>query len=303
MLDIIILSDSSKKEVIKTINSILYQFIDFDISINILDCNKKIEYDDLIDDYKKIIKINNLEYSFDGNYGKAKQYALENVTGKYIMFINSGDVFTHPFGLDILYKKIKMEKLDMVYCNYLLKTNNGYLYLKDDLYTINSKIYRINFLKTNNIMFNKSKLNNSYSFNKLLLINDAKIDFIDQAFSIVKNDNHPNYLYELDYIDNYIDDTVFIINNYAHKMNSIVLNKLSLKALFYIYFYYLKNGKITINNSKIKVLIDTYLKNRLTKSKENKIKVSCVNENLLELLIDSTITFHDFIEKMRREYD
>lgn len=288
MIDIIILSNSSKKDVLKTLNSILYQIFDGKIMIYILDYNKKIDYSDIVLDYSKVTSIKELKYD-DMNIGLAKQYALDNSKGDYIMFINSGDVLSFPFALDFMHSNIK--GYDIVYTPYFEKYDEYYKYIKSDEITINSKMFSKKFIVDNNIGFSDIKINISYSFNYLMKLKKAKMFYLDREVLITKSRNIiklDNGVYQLDYYDQYLNDVLFVIDN--TKKNSEIITE----ALYYSYLYYLANKKIKRKDD-LKRILDKY-----NFKDDTIIKKNCIsNDYLMNLLVNSSITFNEYLNRIK----
>lgn len=302
MLDIVILSNSSKKDVIKSLNSIFYQFINVKINVYIVDYNKKIDYTNIVNDYSNIIDIFELKCDEEINIGKAKQYALTRSKGKYIMFINSGDVFSFPYAINLMIEKIKNENSDMIYSNYYIKFKDGYVYIEDDKYTLNAKIYRREFLIKNKIKFNYLTANFSFSLNKLIELFNAKITFFDKNVFIVKDKNilsSKSGRYELDYFGLYLKDILFIIDYFYSKKLKIDNKKLSeilLTCIYFSYLYYLKNQK-NIEKKNIKKIYDLYLHNSLSTKEKNEIIIKCLDKvEILELIVNADVSFSEFLK-------
>jgi|GEM_PF-5568033 len=288
MIDIIILSNSSKKDVLKTLNSILYQIFDGKIMIYILDYNKKIDYSDIVLDYSKVTSIKELKYD-DMNIGLAKQYALDNSKGDYIMFINSGDVLSFPFALDFMHSNIK--EYDIVYTPYFEKYDEYYKYIKSDEITINSKMFSKKFIVDNNIGFSNININISYSFNYLMKLKKAKMFCLDREILITKSRNIiklDNEVYQLDYYDQYLNDVLFVIDN--TKKNSEIITE----ALYYSYLYYLANKKIKRKDD-LKRILDKY-----NFKDDTIVKKNCIsNDYLMNLLVNSSITFNEYLNRIK----
>lgn len=301
MIDIIILANSLYKEVERTINSILYQYMDNKkYNIIIMNYGTK-DYKDTISYFSKVIKLKELKINKKLDVCLAKQYALDKTNGEYVIFFNAGDVFSNPFGLELLYENIYKEKLDAVFSSYIREFDGKYKTIYEDKLFSYGKIYKRSFIKKNNICFINSDINNSLCFNRLFLLKSNKIKFLKESAYMVfeKNTINFNINYEVDCTKNYLNETMFIINNYMTNSNydNSIVGELSLTALYYAYINYLINKDfLKIGKKKLKKLIDIYDEHKLQKSKETIVKKSCIdNPVILDYIIDANLTFENFI--------
>ncbi len=152
------------------------------------------------------VKIINIENSGPSN---ARNVGIRECVGRYIMFIDSDDIYTHNM-VSIMYNLIEDKKCELVCCNYsniskekIINNNNitEHLYQKNELFEgieqminkkvfniIWNKIYKTDIIKSNNIYFDKNiELGEDYCFN---------IDYFEKINSLYVT-NQFLYLYRI----------------------------------------------------------------------------------------------------------
>ena len=306
---------NSEKTVSKSIISILEQsFKEFELVIvndGSIDNTRCVCERFLSDNRIKLININNSGPS------KARNIALDNCVGKYVMFIDSDDYYDKEM-LKVMYNSIENNDSDMVCCNYIEVHNGISKYTKPveqlncknkkDLYQmidflkkekklnmIWNKIYKREVLNKNKIRFDTNiEMGEDYKFN---------IDYFNIIENVnVINDYLYNYVFNIDSLcGKYRKDDFYIkLNNLQYHENMYIKNNYPLKNIYKYYLmvvmssintlfsnkcpmgYYDKISKIReyITNDKINEII----KCNFTKNLEQKIFYILIKYRLCRLI-------------------
>lgn len=148
---------------------------------------------------------------------KARNIGLEHVAGDYVMFCDCDDRFIHSYALHLYLKAIKQAMFDIVKTPFLEdQMIDGELKLirhDKDITFIHGKMYRVEFLKENDIKFN----------NELTIHEDA-------FFNVIANMLSEGNIHEMSpavYLWKYRDDSIvrqdkdaYVFKTYDHLMKS-----------------------------------------------------------------------------------
>ena len=180
------------------------------------------------DDYQELLKkYNNLKIVYhklntNNGPGIARQVGIELSQSKYIVFLDSDDIFADENSVKILYDAI--QGYDVVTSKIQEETMNGKVYWINDNIGLHGKIYRRSFLENNEIKFPNSRLNEDTFFNSLLVLFNA----------------HYNNINTLTYIWRYNTNSITRKDNNNHINNDRIT-----------YCVMVDDGNITINENTI----------------------------------------------------
>ncbi len=200
----------------------------------------------------------------NGGVGKARNIGIKEASGSYIFFIDSDD-YLEKECLEILYKNIKDEDLDIL-CgnffivkkdesklkNYMIKPgeytniteNFIYEYFFENIgSSIWGKLYRASCIK--NERFNKTKMGEDVFFNIRTIINNKniKIGIIDYPiYNYYENTNSVSYRK----IENLVDNWQIEIDTIL-KSNSPIKEYLIGMQLYRLYNEYVHNASLGTN--------------------------------------------------------
>lgn len=242
MIDIIIPAYNAFETIEFTLDSIVKQSFKDNLNIYIVDDCSTSTYDYLKDKYKEVT-INILRYKTNKGPGYARQYGIDHSKSKYIVFIDSDDLFDNPLSLEEMYNAMEKNNYDV------LNT-----YLKEDYYgntdscyarfeTLHGKIYKRSFLEKYKIRFPYSYNSEDLAFNLLVLLNTDNIGTLNLCSYIYKRRDNSltqteDYFREK-HIKCYSDGIMYAIkyakdNNIdKHRIATLLRNQFS-----YFYFYY-----------------------------------------------------------------
>ena len=311
MLDIIIPAYNAQKTINETLSSIVYQKYNFDIHVYIVDDCSHRNYNEFINFYKQFIDIKELNLTENMGPGYARQYGIENSKSKYILFIDSDDVFSCPNSLEMLVNEIEKRNSDVVISDFVEERDEMFFLKADDKIWLHGKIYRRSFLEKNNIKFNNSRTNEDNGFNSLIMLHNSKIDYVSFKTYIWRNNKDSitrknNYEYLFKGIEGYIYNMNWsLTEGIKNKCDNIKIGELSYVTLISIYLIYIdyyeeKDCKFILQNSKNilnisnKFVIDNSDKNRLI----NEYLEFYFIENEKTKFFNSKVTFDEFIRKI-----
>lgn len=185
MIDVIIPAYNAHKTICNTLFSICMQKCVKDINVTIVDdCSLK-KYDYLHELFDDKINLNILRLDKNSGPGKARQYALDNTSNPYIVFIDADDCFVNAFSVKSLIDNSK--GYDIVFGNVFTERSDGAL-LSDNLdkRVLHGKLIKREFLNKYDINFSGNYRGEDTGFIAKILMNNAKVNYIDADISIYK---------------------------------------------------------------------------------------------------------------------
>ncbi len=205
MIDLIIPIYNAVDTLPYTLMSIRLQSISNLVNIYLIDDFSSCSYDEIINEFKDL-NITYKKLEKNSGPGVARQVGIDVSDSKYIMFMDSDDLFFFSDSIKMLYSKIE-EGYDHVAGLTFYEKNNVQFYNEGDLH---SKIYRRSFIEKNNIKFNKTRFHEDNFFNNLLLICDPKMTIIDIPIYIYVN--NPNSITSSEW-DNEFERLEILLSN------------------------------------------------------------------------------------------
>ena len=185
MIDLIIPVYNALDTLPYTLMSIRLQSMNDLVNIYLIDDCSSCSYDEVINEFKDL-NITYKKLEKNGGPGVARQVGIDISKSKYIMFMDSDDLFFFSDSIKMLYLKIE-EGYDHVAGLTFYEKDGVQFYNEGDLH---SKIYRRSFIKKNSIKFNKTRFHEDNFFNNLLLICEPKMTIINIPIYIYVN--NPN---------------------------------------------------------------------------------------------------------------
>lgn len=167
MVEIVIPLYHSRKTLPKALDSLVAQTKDKFITCLSLDGEEISEYKDIIDTYKaRGLKIRAITQENQGP-GMARQHGIDTTQCDYIMFMDADDML-YPRAIEVLYLEAKLGNYDMVRSSFLEEKKYSHDILKDISNTSitwsHGKIYKVEYLRKNNIRFLDGLLRNEDAY-------------------------------------------------------------------------------------------------------------------------------------------
>lgn len=309
-LSIIIPAYNCKDTLGITLDSICQQnlLIDFEVIV-VNDCSDY-DYSNFINKYRDMLNIKEIKTIENVGPGGARQFGIDNSSSKYIVFIDSDDCFYDNDSILKMYNAIKKENVDLLIANFIYERDNKRLVKKNDFTWLHGKMYKREFLSFNNIRFNNSRANEDNGFNRLILLLNPKLTFLDEIVYIYKENpksitRKNNRSYKFNGIEGFCYNMNWAMDGaLARKKVENLVGLLSIDILSALYVYYLglekeydvskilKWGKdIKEKYYKYGIFIDKERISKILESKKEQLKDDMIISNYY-------ITFDEFLEKV-----
>ena len=172
---------------------------------------------------------------------------------------------------------------------------------------MHGKIYKRKFLINHNIQFNNTYSNEDNGFNSLLILNEAKIKFIDDEIYVWRNNKESitrrnNYEYSISGIEGYVYNINWAISIAIKTLCSKDrIAEVNFGCLLSLYYYYLKFEDDNIIKWSIPIC-KNYLKFQPNEEKEEQLFWAIFNQKINEFnkikILNPILTFNQFIEKV-----
>ena len=142
MIDIIIPAYNAHKTIKDTLASIAIQKNVKDLNVYIIDDCSKTGYNKEYELFKDVLNLKIFRMDKNMGPGHARQFGIDNSKSKYIIFMDSDDLFFDAFSCDRLYNAIEYGKYDVVTGKILeIYKKQKYIYgVRYDV--LHAKIYR-----------------------------------------------------------------------------------------------------------------------------------------------------------------
>ena len=181
-LSVIIPCFKARETIAKTLHSIAMQSIAGNIEIIVVNDADEINYSDILCKFNDL-NIVYVQRDHNGGCGAARNTGIRNATADFVCFIDSDDQFTNPLTLEIMYNKIKAEKVDMLAGDFEseMRQDNGIAIKKIEKSPVwcHNKYYRRQFLLDNNLFFSeKLRINEDMEFHQLLIDMGGKVAYV-----------------------------------------------------------------------------------------------------------------------------
>lgn len=222
MIDIIIPAYNAHETIIETLSSIAIQTYRDKVKVYIVDDNSDKDYKKEISIFKNKLDITYLKTDKNRGPGYARQYALDNSNGEYIVFMDADDQLYNSYAIEILYNKINNEGLDVVMGYFYVERENLENHELPTMQLIggclHGKIYRRKHLVDNNIRFNNSRYSEDNSFNGLAINTTEKVIITEDILYVYRNTQN-----------SLTRDTKKLVKKYTSYLHNILWLILSLK--------------------------------------------------------------------------
>ena len=314
MIDVIIPAYNAHETIRRTLSSIACQSIVNKLNVVIVNDASKKDYIEEVDFFSKFMNIKEIKLEKNSGPGACRQKGIDCTNSKYIVFIDSDDIFYSPKSLVTLYDAIETSNSDVIISSFYVENdNNEYIEEISNPTWLHGKIYKRDFLIENNIRFSNTYSNEDTGFNNLIYLLDSKIDYInDFTYVWCYNENSitrkNNARYKYTGIEGYIYNiTIAVKSAIDRKMITNKLSELIFSTLVELYYYYLeyynekdidevllKNSKELVNYYNYYHIDDNLLRNFIICNQYMYIHGKFTNIDLMK----PVISFELFIKKI-----
>ena len=165
----------------KTLNSIAMQSISADLEILIANDADGIDYSEIINRFPHL-NIRVVVNKVNKGCGGARNLGIRNATSSYITFIDADDCWSNCLSIEIMYNRIKTEKVDMLAGDFEseMRQDDGIAIKKIERSPVwtHNKFYRRQFLLDNNLFFNENlRICEDTEFHQLLIDMGGKVAY------------------------------------------------------------------------------------------------------------------------------
>ena len=317
MIDIIIAAYNAHNTIEKALNSIIMQNISDMVNVYIINDKSDTDYSDVIEKYSKYLNVIELTYGENKGPGFARNYGIDHSSSQYIVFLDSDDIFSTPYALESLYKRINNSSYDVVISNFLEEVGDDrYIpHFNDNIWN-HGKIYRRSYIQDNNIRFTDERSNEDLFFNFLIILTGAKVSYIDNITYIWQNNNDSitrknNHEFSYKGIEGYIRNiynlSLSLEERNAPKSNIAKVLFFALLQMYYTYLFFDRDNKIEaidilMSSTKQVAARYTLFKDFLSLDDENEIinkEISKYTNSIsLSLVTLPNITFNQFLSEV-----
>lgn len=317
MIDIIIAAYNAHNTIEKALNSIIMQNISDMVNVYIINDKSDTDYSDVIEKYSKYLNVIELTYDENKGPGFARNYGIDHSSSQYIVFLDSDDIFSTPYALESLYKRISNSSYDVVISNFLEEVGDDrYIPHFNDNIWDHGKIYRRSYIQDNNIRFADERSNEDLFFNFLIILTGAKVSYIDNITYIWQNNNDSitrknNHEFSYKGIEGYIRNiynlSLSLEERNAPKSNIAKVLFFALLQMYYTYLFFDRDNKIEaidilMSSTKQVAARYTLFKDFLSLDDENEIinkEISKYTNSIsLSLVTLPNITFNQFLSEV-----
>ena len=258
MIDVIIPAYNAHSTIDRTLSSIAYQTCVDYLNVYIVNDFSDKDYSESVKFFSNFMNIKEIKLDKNSGPGTARQYGIDNSEGKFIVFIDSDDVFSNCYAIEYLYKKIKQAKSDIVISSFTEETDDEFKVHNNSHIWLHGKMYRRSFIEKNSIHFNNERSNEDNGFNQLFLLCNPRISVIDyntyiwcnNKKSLTRKNNHD---FAITGFVGYVYNMNWAINEaLKRKYNKKKLSLFSFSVLVATYHFYLKNY---LNNNVIEQVL------------------------------------------------
>lgn len=195
MLNVIIPVWHSKETLPKTLDSLVAQTKNMFLVTIVQDCDKE-DYSDIIKEYNnRGLHISLIQQKENKGPGVARQAGIDNTKMcDYIMFLDSDDML-NPRAIEILYREAKNNDFDFCASDFIAERKGGsgyYIGCENSPVTwCLGKIYKLKYLRDNNIRFDEEiRLNEDSYFNLVAANSTNKKGKVKECMGIMRDNRN-----------------------------------------------------------------------------------------------------------------
>lgn len=181
-MSVIIPCYNARDTIAKTLHSIAMQSIADKIEVIVVNDADGVSYTDILGQFTDL-HIKYVTNPENRGCAGARNTGIRNATADFCTFVDSDDTFSNCLTLEIMYNKIKSEKVDMLAGDFEseMRQDNGIAIKKIEKSPVwcHNKYYRRQFLLDNNLFFNENlRICEDTEFHQLLIDMGGKVAYI-----------------------------------------------------------------------------------------------------------------------------
>lgn len=227
MIDLIIPAYNAEETIGRALGSVVAQTRQRKCIVTVVDDCSTDATAAIVQKFKGLLNINYIK--LDKNLGKpglVRNEGIKRTSCPYIMFLDADDILA-PNALEVFSRITLQKKPDFVSAKFYQDNRSDKYSLITSLTWLHGKLYKREFLKNNNIMFD-DKFNEDGSFNmkcywladNKMIIDTPLYYWMDNKDSLTRKDNNFMANIGYDYVTTYTDAIEFILN----KNNNLIKN-------------------------------------------------------------------------------
>ena len=310
ILNIIIPAYNAKETLDKTLMSLCLQRTKYKFDVLIVNDKSKYTYEEIINKYSKYLTISELTLKENVGPGLARQKGIEHTNSKYIMFIDADDYLYSPYTIEKLINRHEHKDSDVVISNFILERDNKREIKEKNNVWLHGKVFKREFIKKNKVSFNSTRKNEDAGFNRLLLLLDEKIDYLDTITyvyqdnqnSITRKDNRRYKFEGLEGLAENMEWAYFEAKKRNVDKNLLKIHLLSTLTSSYYYYNEL------YNQYDVSKILKWYKKiyEELKDYEVTEIDIEdylIINKQILETISEPIISYDEYLNLMEEYHD
>ena len=187
-LDIIIPCYNSKETIFNTLFSISIQKETPNFKVYLINDKSEYDYSEEVNYFSKYYNIEEIKLDINKGPGGARKEGINRSSSPYIMFIDSDDLLYDSSSIKGLYEAV--QGYDICISNFILERDGVRVVKEKNKVWLHGKIYKREFLDKHNINFNNTRANEDNGFNRLIILLDPKIRYLDKITYIYKENEN-----------------------------------------------------------------------------------------------------------------
>lgn len=253
MVDVIILAYNAHGTIDKAISSIIMQTVLEDVIVTIVDdCSPDGSYDEIVNRYSPIVKIQSVKTEVNGGCGVVRQKGIDSTSGKYFMFLDADDTFGDAFAIARLKSALDDTPEACVAVGaFAEEREDGFQTHERDMVWMHGKMYRRDFWDQYAIRFHPtSRANEDNGVNTIIkFIADAtgaKLVYVPEVtynwqynYQSITRANQCAYYFGASY-PGYVENMIYAIRFAENALGGYTdyMLKMCARILCFLYAYY-----------------------------------------------------------------
>ena len=308
VIDIIIPCYNAKDTLFETLCSISIQVNCPSFKVYLINDKSDYDYKEEVTFFSKFFPIEEITLEENVGPGGARREGINRTEGDFITFIDSDDIFYTCEALAFLFNAI--ENKDLVISDFIYERDGVVTVKEKNLIWLHGKMFRRSFLMEHNINFNDTRANEDNGFNRLVLLMNPSIGYIDTPTYVYRENENSitrknNRDYKISGLEGFVYNMKWAIDEAlkrgADKTQIPILANSILVALYLDYLSYQDDQNVNNILKYSKDMLEYYEvinKRSLNKMIKDRNEVLEKENRKVEL----SISFDEFIERVRN-YD